>query len=182
MDEEEDEKTIENAKTIEKHYAMFEPFFEERDRTSYMAQYGHLIYLSRRYIIVLAIILIEKQADSLWQIIIFLLSSLVALMFNCGAKPFESRYNRYVETFNEIAILLTTYLGTQLVMSGRSVTMLNQIGYTLVSIIAVFLTVSVILLTIQMLLNIRFVLLKMRKSYLIRKYQEKIANKLENGD
>ena len=148
---------------------MFEPFLEERDRTSYIGQYVHLFYLFRRCILVLAIILIEKQADSLWQIIIFLLTSLIVLMFNCGAKPFESRYHQYVETFNEIAVLLTGYLGTQLVMSGRSVTMLTQIGYALVGIIAVFLTISVILLAIQMLLNIKFVLLKMRKICLKRK-------------
>lgn len=115
--------------------------------------------------------MIEKQADSLWQIIIFMLSSLIALTFNCGAKPFESKYHQYVETFNEIAVLLTGYLGTQLVMSGRSVTMLNYIGYALVGIIAVFLTITVILLAIQMLLNIKFVLLKMRKTCLKKRLQ-----------
>jgi hypothetical protein len=88
FEEESDESSNEEYEAIEKHYAMFEAFFEKRDRTSYMAQYGHLVYLARRIILVLAIIYIDKQVWSLWQIIIFWVSSLLVLAFNCYVKPY----------------------------------------------------------------------------------------------
>jgi hypothetical protein len=125
-----------------------------------MAQYGHLVYLTRRIILVLAIIYIDKQVWSLWQIIIFWVSSLLVLAFNCYVKPYQSSYYDYVETFNEIVVLATGYFGTQLVMSGRSVEMLQQIGYALAGIITIFLTVSIIILAILIFKNIKTMILK----------------------
>jgi energy-converting hydrogenase Eha subunit F len=75
-------------------------------------------------------------------------------------KPYQSSYYDYVETFNEIVVLATGYFGTQLVMSGRSVEMLQQIGYALAGIITIFLTVSIIILAILMFKNIKTMILK----------------------
>ena len=154
------ESSNEEHEAIEENYAKFEAFFEKRDRTSYMAQYGHLVYLTRRIILVLAIIYIDKQVWSLWQIIIFWVSSLLVLAFNCYVKPYQSSYYDYVEIFNELVVLATGYFGTQLVMSGRSVEMLQQIGYALAGIITIFLTVSIIILAILMFKNIKTMILK----------------------
>ena len=176
------ESSNEEHEAIEENYAKFEAFFEKRDRTSYMAQYGHLVYLTRRIILVLAIIYIDKQVWSLWQIIIFWVSSLLVLAFNCYVKPYQSSYYDYVEIFNELVVLATGYFGTQLVMSGRSVEMLQQIGYALAGIITIFLTVSIIILAILMFKNIKTMILKRWSQWLKRRNANKPRNKREKGE
>ena len=96
-------------------------------------------------------------------------------MFNCGAKPFETRYQRYVETFNEAMVLLTGYFATQLVMSGRSVAMLQQIGYGLAGIISIFLVVTLVLLAVLMLKHSKLVLLNIYKRMVLRQRKAKHA-------
>jgi hypothetical protein len=158
-----------------KTYEAYEPFFEGRDRTSYMSQYSHLVFLFRRVALVLAIFGLDKQNWALWQVITFWLSSLLVLMFNCGAKPFETRYQRYVETFNEAIVLLTGYFATQLVMSGRSVAMLQQIGYGLAGVISIFLVVTLVLLAVLMLKHSKLVLLNIYKRMVLRQRKAKHA-------
>ena len=97
-------------------------------------------------------------------------------------KPYQSSYYDYVEIFNELAVLSTGYFGTQLVMSGRSVAMLLQIGYALAGIISIFLTVSIIIMAVLMLKNIKTIILRSYSMCLKRKYANKLRDKKEKTD
>jgi hypothetical protein len=87
-----------------------------------------------------------------------------------------------VEIFNELAVLATGYFGTQLVMSGRSVEMLQQIGYALAGIITIFLTVSILIIAILLLKNIKIIILKSWSQWLKRRNANKLRSKREKED
>jgi len=150
------------------------------DRTSYKAQYSHLFFLLRRVVLVLAIFGLDKQNWALWQVITFWLSSLLVLMFNCSIKPQETRYQRYVEIFNEAMVLLTGYFATQLIMSGRSVAMLQQIGYALAGIISIFIIVTLVLLSVLMLKHTKLFMLAMYKKITLNRRKAKLSVKMND--
>ena len=67
-------------------------------------------------------------------------------------------------------------------MSGRSVEMLQQIGYALAGIITIFLTVSIIIMAILMLKNIKTVMLKSWSQWLKRRNANKLRSKRDKED
>ena len=78
-------------------------------------------------------------------------------------------------------ILLTGYFATQLVMSGRSVMMLQMIGYGLAAIISVFLIVTLVLLTVLLLKHTKLVMLGLYKKMVLNKRKAKLDIK-NNGE
>ena len=71
-------------------------------------------------------------------------------------------------------ILLTGYFATQLVMSGRSVMMLQMIGYGIAAIISVFLIVTLVLLTVLVLKHTKLVMLGLYKKLVLNKRKRKL--------
>ena len=67
-------------------------------------------------------------------------------------------------------------------MSGRSVEMLLQIGYALAGIISIFLTVSIIIMAVLMLKNIKTIILRSWRQWLKKRNANKLRNKREKED
>ena len=79
-------------------------------------------------------------------------------------------------------ILLTGYFATQLVMSGRSVMMLQMIGYGLAAIISVFLIVTLVLLTVLLLKHTKLVMLGLYKKLVLNKRKAKKLDIKNNSE
>ena len=70
-------------------------------------------------------------ADNRWQwlqMLIFMLSSLGLLIFECFARPFDTPQQNRMELFNEINVLLVCYLSVQILYSSWSPEMGALIG------------------------------------------------------
>ena len=48
-----------------------------------------------------------------------MLASLLTLVFYCAVKPFETKYDVFVEVFNELNILLISYFALQFMYTSH---------------------------------------------------------------
>ena len=74
-----------------------------------MASSYYILFLGRRVILVFTIFKLDTPELVIAQMLVFMLSSLGILVYDCAASPFESIYETYKEVLNEINVLFVAY-------------------------------------------------------------------------
>ena len=97
------------------------------------------------------------------QMFIFVHSSLIMLVFETYAEPFDSVYQNRVEIFNEINILIVSYLSMQLLYSSWSPMMLVSDGGTLNNTIIGGILINMVLVIYNMIHDLKIKCLSKRK-------------------
>ena len=135
------------------------------DMTKYKAQFTHIIFITRRAILVPMVIFLVSPVWAVLQIHTFCLCSLLTLSFNGWFQPFSSKYKNFGETINELSVLIVSYFALQLLYSSYSVEMMKKVGYSIISVVSICIVIQFVNFTISILRATKRKILYSRKKY-----------------
>ena len=150
-----DARLQEKVKNVrEEDYEIYEPLMAGLNVHETTSALQNLWFILRRIITVMTIILLKEKWKFV-QLQLFMICSLATLTFECYAKPFNSRYQNFIEVFNELIVLLVSYQGLQLLYSSWSPEMMYHVGTVMTAIILTGIAVNLLLILWNMIYELR---------------------------
>ena len=144
----EDEEVMMKMSDInEEEYEVYEPLVAGLKTHERLASSYYILFLCRRVILVFTIFMLDTPELIIAQMLVFMLSSLGILVYDCAASPFESIYETVKEVLNEINVLFVAYFALCLLYTGHNALMMHQVGKIMIFVIltGVVLNITVIM-------------------------------------
>ena len=105
-----DEEVLKKAKDVNiEEYEAYEPLLAGLKTHKRWASSYYMLFLCRRVILVFTIFMLETPELLIAQMLVFMLSSLGILVYDCAASPFENRNETVKEVLNELNVLFVAY-------------------------------------------------------------------------
>ena len=110
-----------------------------------MGSQYHMIFLLRRLIMSLLIVCVEGNSfGSYIQSHSLMYLSLMNICYLISAKPLETRFENYMEAFNETCVLISYYCVITLSNTGIPIDDLYKVGWALIGIAGISLGVNML--------------------------------------
>ena len=123
------------------------------------------IFIARRVVFVASALFMYKGNAVLSAIAIFMISSLLKLIYIISVKPYESKVMIWSESFNELFVLLFAYLAYVLVDQSVDREQILSVGLVMQQVMYVCIVANLIFLVMSFCADIR----KKIKTYVFKK-------------